>query len=114
MKKAFMLASLIVMTALSAGFAAAGNKVVASEVQGTLPQAVVNNSMSQGPFTPYQRTLAQINALAASAVGQVVMCTDCTTATMCTSSSTAAGGWVVTVATGAFVGATWSGLPHCK
>lgn len=68
-----------------------------------------------GGYTPWQRTLAQLNALTASTTGQIIACSDCTTAAICISSgSVSAGSWVVAVATGSFVGSGWSGLPHCK
>ena len=64
-----------------------------------------------------QRTLAQINALVPDTTGQIVLCNDCTTSTVCISSGAAAshtGAFVILVASGPFVGATFSGLPHCQ
>ena len=47
-------------------------------------------------FVPYTRTSVQLGTLAPTAVGAIVRCSDCTTATICTSSGTGAGAWVLT------------------
>jgi hypothetical protein len=67
------------------------------------------------PTTLYLRTLAQLNALTADTTGQLVVCTDCTRSALAISSgSVNAGSWVIAVATGPFVGSTWSGLQHIQ
>lgn len=62
------------------------------------------------------KTLAQLNGAAGKpdAVGNFARCTDCTQSALCVSSGTSAGAWVVAMATGTFVGANYSGMPHCR
>lgn len=60
------------------------------------------------------KTIAQINALTPDTTGQIVACSDCTQSTICISSSTNRGGFVVIAGSSTFVGATWSALPHCQ
>lgn len=71
-----------------------------------------------GAYVPYLQTLAQINVLLPGTTGQWVGCSDCTRTAVCVSSGSNAasstGAWVVPIATGTFVGSTWSGLPHCQ
>lgn len=66
-------------------------------------------------FTPWLRTLAQIDALTADTTGQLVVCSDCTRSAICISSgSVTSGAFVVLVETGTFAGSTFSGLAHCE
>lgn len=77
--------------------AAAGNKVVASEVQGTLPQAVVNASVSQGPTSLYSVAKATLRTVTPTVAGQLVYCSDCFNAwgATCISSGTQQGAFVL-------------------
>lgn len=59
-------------------------------------------------------TLAQLQALTPTAVGQMAMCSNCTRSVVCVSSATAINSWVIMTATGAFAGATWSGIQACQ
>lgn len=54
-----------------------------------------------GVFTPYSRTISQLNALAPGAAGQFVFCSDCVRSALCVSSGTATGAWVVESSTAA-------------
>lgn len=80
------------------------------------PRSLGNTKVSRLVLEPL--TLAQINALQPDTTGQIVPCSDCTTSTHCVSSgavtTTSIGAFVVFAATGAFVGANYSGMPHCK
>jgi len=67
-----------------------------------------------GPLKLWPRTLAQVNALAPSEAGLFISCSDCTRATVCVSSGTGTGAWVIAVASGTFVGSSYAGLAHCQ
>jgi hypothetical protein len=73
-----------------------------------------SGSISATKIVIGSKTLAQINALTPDAFGQMVACSDCTQTTVCISSGTGRGGFVLLVSTGGFVGATWGGMPHCQ
>jgi len=68
-----------------------------ASVGGTL--SVTGRTSFTSPFVPYSRTKAQLNALAASSVGQFVFCSDCARSAMCVSTGTATGAWSITVST---------------
>lgn len=57
------------------------------------------------------KTVAQMNAYVPRTTAQTLTCSDCTISRLCVSSGTAAGAWVVAVATGIFTAATY---PHCQ
>lgn len=62
-----------------------------------------------------QNTIAVLNTLIPDTTGQLIGCTDCIQSPVCISSGNVnAGSWVILVATGVFVGSTFSGLPHCQ
>ena len=67
----------------------------------------------QMPVLP-QLTQAQILALTPATTGQMTMCTNCTRSTICISSAVVVGSWVIPVATGTFIGSSWSGLQACQ
>lgn len=56
------------------------------------------------------KTLAEIDAYAARAAGQIVYCSNCTRSALCVSSGTAAGAWVIATASGTFQ----AGIQHCQ
>lgn len=64
-----------------------------AEVDGAL--TVDGLATHNGPILPYSRTLAQINALAATSAGQIVVCSNCTSTKICVSSGTSAGAWTL-------------------
>lgn len=64
-----------------------------------------------GPFGLYSRTLEQMNLLAPYAAGQMIYVSDAAQSRVCVASGTAAGAWVVAVATGVFTAASY---PHCN
>ena len=64
-----------------------------------------------GGFAPWQRTIAQLNGLIASTTGQFVFCSDCISSSLCVSSGTLTGAWVVAVTTQSSVAYTST---HCK
>lgn len=71
-------------------------------------------SVELSKFVMDQKTLAQINALVPDTTGQIIGCSNCTQSAICIATSTVAGGWVVPVSTGTFVGSLWSGFTHCQ
>lgn len=72
-----------------------GNETLAGNL------SVAGTLTTTGVFTPYSRTIAQLNALAPSAAGQVVFCSDCVRSAICVSTGTAAGAWSVASSTAA-------------
>lgn len=64
-----------------------------------------------GPVGLYSRTLAQMNQLAPYVVGQMIYVSDAAQSRVCVASGTAAGAWVIAVATGVFTAASY---PHCN
>lgn len=67
-----------------------------------------------GSLSVGSKTVAQINAATPSAVGNILLCSDCTRSAVCVSSGTGRGAYVIIAATGTFVGGTFSGLSHCQ
>ena len=107
----------IAMSMNTIALAGFGNKVIAGEAQGTLPQTVVSSSTQQGTFSLYSRTIAQINALApgvfgGTATGQLVYCSDCLESAVCVSTGAAPGAWVIIAATSSVV--VGGLLKHCN
>lgn len=80
------------------------------------PNAIGNVKAKRVAWDSY--TLAQINALTADTTNQWVGCSNCTRTTVCVSSgshpSNSVGAFVIPVATGPFVGSTYSGFAHCQ
>lgn len=126
------LSLLIVLAIVSSAYAAATKftNVTITGVLTTVTAAITGNQTVTGtstltgrttlgaPMTPYIRTLAQLNALTPDTTGQMVFCSDCTRSAIAVSSGShptaSVGAWVVPIATGTFVGSTWSGLPHIQ
>ena len=83
---------------------------------GAQPTSIGNVKAKRVAFESY--TLAQINLLTPDTTNQLVGCTDCIRTSICTSSGSntpnSVGAFVVPIATGTFVGATYSALPHCQ
>lgn len=80
------------------------------------PTGIGNVKAKRVAFESY--TIAQLNLLQPDTTNQIIGCSDCTRSSICTSSgsvtTTSIGAWVVPIATGTFVGTTYSGLPHCQ
>lgn len=90
--------------------------LLAGSVYAAQPNGIGSVKAKRLAFDSY--TIAQLNALLPDTTNQVVGCSDCTRAAICTSSGShptnSVGAWVVPIATGTFVGSTYSGLPHCQ
>lgn len=66
---------------------------------------------TDGPVGIWNRTLAQMNALAPLKANQMIIVSDAVQSRVCVSSGTGAGAWVVATATGTFVGNSYT---HCN
>lgn len=88
--------------------------IVAVVVSTAYAAATKFTSLQTGTLKLTPRTLTAINALTLDSAGQLVGCSDCVRTSMCVSSGATTGAFVVPVATGTFVGANYSGLPHCS
>lgn len=74
--------------------------------------AYINGLLSDGKGTGLMSfTLAQMNAQAPTAVGQIIFVSDATQHKLCVSTGTAAGAYVSVASTGVFVGGS---NDHCR
>lgn len=123
MKKSLLAALAVV--ALASGV------VMATHFTETLPPAAANGAtaVSNGydwglstdsgavsivvaaPLGLWSRTLAQMNALAPTAAGQLIYVSDALRSKVCVSSGTAAGAWIMVASTGTFAAGS---LEHCN
>lgn len=59
-------------------------------------------------------TISGLEATTPTRTGQLYNCSDCLRATVCASSGTGRGAFVVAIASGTFAGGTYSGIQTCE